>query len=83
MSAVQQWEWEEEKPRSRLSEAELGETLFSTKAGRRLLIIMMMGGAVFVAAWVKAPHALAVVCHQASRSWSSSARSTNVPADPR
>jgi hypothetical protein len=61
MTAVQQqWQWEEDRPRSRLSEAELGETLFSTKAGRRLLIMMMMGAALFVAAWVKAPHALAI-----------------------
>ena len=30
-----------------------------------------------------APHAFAVVSHQPSRSWSASARSTNVPADPR
>ena len=29
------------------------------------------------------PHSLAVVCHQPSRSWSSSARSTKTPADPR
>jgi hypothetical protein len=60
MSAAQQWEWEEDKPRSRLSEAELGDSLFSTRAGRRLLILMMFGGVLFTAAWVKAPHALAV-----------------------
>jgi hypothetical protein len=60
MSAVQQWQWEDERPRSRLSEAELGETLFSTRAGRRLITIMMMGAVAFAGAWYKAPHALAV-----------------------
>ena len=60
MSATQQWQWEEARPRTRLSEAEQGETLFSTEAGRKLIIWTVMGGAVFVAAWMKAPHALAV-----------------------
>lgn len=60
MSAVGQWQWEEERPHSRLSEAEQGDTLFSTKAGRKLIVIMVIGAAVFAGAWSKAPHALAV-----------------------
>lgn len=60
MSTAQQWQWEEDRPRSRLSEAELGATLFSTKQGRRLLTVMALGAAAFVGAWIKAPHALAV-----------------------
>jgi hypothetical protein len=61
MTAVQQqWQWADEVPRSRLSEAEMGDTLFSTKAGRRLIVVMMMGALVFVAAWMKAPHVLSI-----------------------
>jgi hypothetical protein len=52
--------WADEIPRSRLSEAELGESLWSTRQGRRLLTTGMLGGLMFVAAWVKSPHLLAV-----------------------
>lgn len=55
-----QWAWEDDRPRTRLSEAEQGATLFSTRAGRRLIVVMMLGGLAFVGAWMKAPHALAV-----------------------
>jgi hypothetical protein len=61
MSATAQWEqWEEEPPRSRLSDAELGASLFSTTQGRRLVVAMIGGGALFLGAWLKAPHMLAV-----------------------
>lgn len=60
MSTTQQWQWEDEQPRSRLSEAELGATLFSTKQGRRLITALLFGAALFSAAWLKTPHMLAV-----------------------
>ena len=60
MSTAQRWEWEDEKPHARLSEAELGATLFSTRSGRRLLVAMGLGAAMFAGAWLKAPHMLAV-----------------------
>lgn len=60
MSTTQQWgRWEEEKPPSKLSDAELGDTLFSTAQGRWLIIAMMLGAMLFVVAWVKVPHVLA------------------------
>jgi O-antigen ligase/polysaccharide polymerase Wzy-like membrane protein len=53
-------QWADEAPRSRLSEAEMGETLWSTRQGRRLVTSMLFGGLLFVAAWVKSPHLLSV-----------------------
>jgi len=52
--------WADELPRSRLSEAEQGETLFSTRQGRNLVTTAVLGGLMFVAAWMKSPHLLAV-----------------------
>lgn len=60
MSAPQQWEWlDEPRPRPRLSDAELGDTLFSTKQGRQIILAMLLGVMVFIAAWMKATHTLA------------------------
>ena len=53
-------QWADEVPRSRLSEAELGETLLSTRQGRRLVTAMLFGGMLFLACWVKSAHLLAI-----------------------
>ncbi len=53
-------QWADEVPRSRLSEAEEGTTLFSTRQGRRLITAALLGGLMFVAAWMKSPHLLAI-----------------------
>lgn len=53
-------QWADEQPQSRLSEAELGETLLSTRQGRRIVTTMLLGGLMFVAAWVKSAHLLSV-----------------------
>ncbi|MGH7621764.1 MAG: hypothetical protein ACREMU_05445, partial [Gemmatimonadaceae bacterium] len=60
MSTAQQWQWDDDAPRTRLSEAELGATLFSTRQGRRMLTVIALGAAAFLGAWMKAPHVLAV-----------------------
>ncbi len=61
MSVSKQSEqWEEAAPRSRLSDAEMGASLFSTKDGRRLIVAMLMGAAMFSGAWLKAAHLLAI-----------------------
>ncbi|MEO6208977.1 MAG: O-antigen ligase family protein [Gemmatimonadaceae bacterium] len=54
-------QWADElPPQSRLSEAEQGNTLLSTRQGRRLVTAMLFGGLLFVAAWVKSAHLLAI-----------------------
>jgi len=52
--------WADEIPRSRLSEAEEGETLWSTRQGRRLVTATIFGGLLFLAAWMKSAHLLAI-----------------------
>ncbi len=60
MSAAPQWEqWEDERPRSRLSEAEQGDSLFSTKQGRRLVVAILLGFMAYAGLWLKGAHFLA------------------------